>query len=397
MMQFLQPSLLWGTLAVAIPIAIHLWHQKKGRTIAWAATQWLFEKSQQSQRGLRLDQLLLLALRCLILIVLALLLSEPFIRNDIASAPLQKVHLVQPEAFVVDNYRFELEEAQQRGETIYWLLPTPEPADGLVLPATAGEALSPVQVQAALNRLTREGVALHLYLKNERSLAQLPRIQTPLDFQLHAVSDTLSRQARPYWLVANSKKLYIDADNRLRSGSAEPGVTFAAEQVGKGPLRVWLDLENPDEQKTVEAALRALAEVYDLELAVGEETTGRSYDVSISRQVPASPQPTTLYVVTGQVGGSAFPNVLFTPDALTPQASPMVAKGQLPEWLGQQILNHVGLSGDTPSLTQAELATLFKPMKPTSGESSAGTQYLFFMILLVFVCAERALALTRNA
>jgi hypothetical protein len=397
MMQFLQPSLLWGALAVVIPIAIHLWHQRKGKVIAWAATQWLFEKSQQSQRGLRLDQLLLLVLRCLILITLALLLSEPFIRNGVASAPLQKVHLVQPDAFVVDNYRFELEEAQQRGEAIYWLLPTPERADELTPPATAGEAPSPVQVQAALNRLTHVGISLHLYLKNDRSLAQVPRIQTPLDFQLHAVADTLSRRARPYRLLANTQKLYIDAENLLRSGSADPTVTFAAKPVGEGPLRVRLDFENPDEQKTVEAALRALAEVYDLELTVGEETTGGSYDISISDQIPASPQPSTLYVVTGQAGRSALPNVVYAPDALTPQTSPLVAKGQLPEWLGQHMLNHIGLPGDAPSLTRAELATLFKPMKPTSGESSAGTQHLFFVILLVLVCIERAIALTRNA
>ena len=52
-MQFLQPLFLWGTLAVAIPIALHFWHQKKGTVIAWAAMRFLFEKNQQPQRGLR--------------------------------------------------------------------------------------------------------------------------------------------------------------------------------------------------------------------------------------------------------------------------------------------------------------------------------------------------------
>jgi hypothetical protein len=395
MMEFLQPALLWGTLAVAIPIAIHFWHQKKGKVIAWAATQWLLEKSQQPQRGLHLDQLLLLALRCLILITLAFLLSEPLFKLNAASATLQKVHLVQPDTFVVDNYRFELKEAQNEGEAIYWLTPALSPADELTPPATDGTLLSGPLLQKSMNQLSRDGVELHLYVKNSRRITPLPFIQTPIEFELHSVPDTVSRAIRPYRVVADNQKLYINANNRLRVGTTDAGVTFTSGPVGTGPLRIHLDLKNPDERKTVEAALRAFSEVYGLELNVGAQ---KMADVSITNLAPATPQPGTLYVVTGQTGFSAQPNVVYTPEPLTPQTSSMVATGRLPEWLGQHILDNIGLNGDLAPLTETELTALYnKPTKRTSGESSATTQRIFFIVLLVLVCIERGIALTRNA
>ena len=393
-MEFLQPSLLWGTLAVAIPIAIHLWHQKKGTVISWAATQWLLEKSQQSKRGLRLDQLLLLALRCLILITLALLLSEPLFRRTTTSATLRKVHVVQPDAFVVDNYRFELEEALRKGETIYWLTASLPIADELTPPVTEGSSWSAPVLQTNLNQLSGDGVEVHLYVKNTRPEAQLPGIQTPVEFELHTIRDTVSRAVRPYRDVKNNQKLYISATNRLRVGTTDADVTFASGPVGAGPLSVHVDLKNPDERKTVAAALQAFSEVYSVELNLEEQKTA---DVHINKVPPEVPRPTTLYVVIGQTGISAHPNVIYTPEPLTPQTSPMVANGQLPEWLGQRILGHIGLKGDTAPMTQAELSTLFKPMKPTSGESSANTQRIFFIVLLVLIGVERAIALTRNA
>ncbi|UFH51893.1 BatA domain-containing protein [Spirosoma sp. KNUC1025] len=113
-MQFIEPVLLWGALAVAIPVAIHFWHQKRGKLLPWAATQWLTESQQQQSRGLRLDNILLLIIRCLLLILLAILLAQPIL-NWFAKPPIiQKVHLVQPSASVANNFRFELTEAQKK-------------------------------------------------------------------------------------------------------------------------------------------------------------------------------------------------------------------------------------------------------------------------------------------
>lgn len=395
-MQFLQPALLWGTLAIAIPIALHFWHQKKGTVIAWAAMRFLLEKNQQSRRGLQLDQILLLILRCLMLIVLAFLLSEPILKVVGKTSFTQKIHLVQPDAFVVNNYRFELEEARKNGEPVYWLSPSPHVAEDLTHPA-GPVSWNAVMVQNAINRVARAGEALHLYLKNERTSNPLPFIQTPADFHLHAVVDTLRKSPRTYRDVANQHKLYLDAENHLRVGDADAGVPFAAQPVGEGPLSVRIDLKNPLERKTAEAALRAFAEVYGLELNLEEKVPQSTPEVVITDRAPSAPQPATWYLVTNQTGLSTYPNVVYFPEKLLPQASPLVADGQLPEWLGQQLVAHWGILGDPEPMGTLEMKRLFRPTALPAGNPAAATQQIIFVLLLVLIIFERIIALTRNA
>lgn len=394
-MQFLQPALLWGTLALAIPIALHFWHQKKGTVIAWAAMRFLFEKNQQPQRGLRLDQILLLVLRCLVLMVLTFLLSDPILKIVGRTGVVQKIHLVQPDAFVVNNYRFELEEARKNGEVIYWLTPTPPTADELTPPA-ASSPWNAVMIQNAINQVARQGEALHLYLKNERTPDHLPFIQTPPNFHLHAVADTLGKAPRAYRTVADQQKLYIDSDNHLRVGDADAAVPFAPQSVGAGPLHASIDLKNPLERKTAEAALQAFAEVYSLELNLEEKVPQSAPNVVMTDRIPAAPQPATWYLVTNQVELSSYPNVVYFPEKLLPQASSLVASGQLPEWLGQRLVAYWGIRGNPQPMSTQELGTLFQPTALPAGIPAAATQQIIFVLLLVLIILERSIALTRN-
>lgn len=397
-MQLLQPALLWGSLAITIPIALHFWHQKKGKVIAWAATRFLFEKNQQSRRGLRPDQLLLLALRCLVLLTLAFLLSEPMFKSKNTATTLQKIHLVQPDDFVVENYRFELEHARRDGEAIYWLTPTTPAADELTPPTTVRRAWNAVLLQKAMNQLAREGTELHLYLKNERLPNPLPFIQTPAKFRLHVAMDTLGKSFRNYRLVADNQKLYVNVNNRLATAAADPSITFATLPVAEGTLKATIDLKNPLERKTAEAALRAFGEVYGLEIETADkENAARPSDVVVTDRPPIAPQPALLYVVTNQGGMSAWPNVVYFPEILTPQTSSLVADGRLPEWLGHRLLDHWGIAGDAAPMSVAEWRTLFQPSTRLVGNSSAATQQIIFIFLLVLIILERSLALTRNA
>jgi hypothetical protein len=93
-MEFLQPALLWGAVAVVIPVIIHFWYQKKGKTIAWAATQWLTDKTSLQHRGLRLDEIPLMLLRCLLVLLFVLLLSKPIENWLDLDKVKSKVHLV---------------------------------------------------------------------------------------------------------------------------------------------------------------------------------------------------------------------------------------------------------------------------------------------------------------
>lgn len=80
-MQFIQPLLLLGAAAIAAPILLHLLFRPKPRIVELGSIQFLQEVLQQHTRRQRLRHWTLLAIRCLALIVLAVLFARPFIQQ----------------------------------------------------------------------------------------------------------------------------------------------------------------------------------------------------------------------------------------------------------------------------------------------------------------------------
>lgn len=78
---FASPWLLGGLALGAIPIIIHLLHKRQYREVPWAAMRFLLEATRRNSRRLRLEQLLLLAVRTLILILLVLGLARPYVES----------------------------------------------------------------------------------------------------------------------------------------------------------------------------------------------------------------------------------------------------------------------------------------------------------------------------
>lgn len=78
-MSFAHPLIaLAAGVAVAIPILIHLLLRFRRRPVQWAAMRFLYEAYQKQRRKLRLQQLLLLAARCLLLLAAGVAIARPF-------------------------------------------------------------------------------------------------------------------------------------------------------------------------------------------------------------------------------------------------------------------------------------------------------------------------------
>ena len=76
-MSFLNPFLLFGIGAVAAPILIHLMMKRQLKRVVWAAMRFLQASVQRNEQRMRIENLLLLLLRCALLILLALALARP--------------------------------------------------------------------------------------------------------------------------------------------------------------------------------------------------------------------------------------------------------------------------------------------------------------------------------
>lgn len=82
-MTFLYLGSLLGLLAVSIPILIHLLNKFRVKRVHWAAMRFLMESIQRNQRRVKMEDLIMLLVRCLIVILLTLAFARPvFFHSD---------------------------------------------------------------------------------------------------------------------------------------------------------------------------------------------------------------------------------------------------------------------------------------------------------------------------
>lgn len=90
---FLNPWMLLGGLAVASPIMIHLLNKRRFQIVDWAAMDFLFEADKKNRRRVQLENFVLLLLRCLAMLLIALMLSRPFLPSRLTSVLSQSQKL----------------------------------------------------------------------------------------------------------------------------------------------------------------------------------------------------------------------------------------------------------------------------------------------------------------
>src|SRR5687767_2023135 len=75
----------FGALAVSVPIIIHLLNRRKFRIVDWAAMDFLLEADKKNRRRVRLENWLLLFLRCLAVFLIGLMLARPYDSTGLAA------------------------------------------------------------------------------------------------------------------------------------------------------------------------------------------------------------------------------------------------------------------------------------------------------------------------
>lgn len=408
-MELLNPLMLWGGLAIAIPIILHFWHQKKGKVLEWAASQWLIEKNLQQSKGIRLDNILLLLLRCLLILLLCFILSKPLINWSDAESARRKIHLVQPNALVLDNYRFELEEAIKKGEKLFWIQPAPLPVEDISqLPPTRD--FNPVSFQSCLNKIaqTTDKEHLELYFINDQTLARSGNIFVPNHFTLHTIVDTLHHTPKPYLAFGNSnQKLYVNANNQLiTSTELDKNSKYTDKPIQSNTIDVLILNTDKTEKQSIAASLKALQEVYQMDINTDMEVnTAKKYAWVFSNSTPPQSNafsPSTLYILSNTI--NLPPNRLLyqkntinVPFGFSPQTSGLVFNGELPEWLAEIFIKHYVLNPDTYPLSQQQLHNLFKYAVQSKAPEQSEFSKILVLVFIIVLGIERYIAIRKNA
>ncbi|MBL8746482.1 MAG: BatA domain-containing protein [Phycisphaerae bacterium] len=96
-MSFLHPILFAaGLVSIGIPIAIHLLLRQRRRPVMWGAMRFLIEAYRRQRRRLRVEQWLLLAARCLVVLLIGAALARPVLEGAglLSGAPGRTVYIL---------------------------------------------------------------------------------------------------------------------------------------------------------------------------------------------------------------------------------------------------------------------------------------------------------------
>src|SRR5437016_14074698 len=93
-MFFLNPwAMVVGGAMVSAPILIHLINRMRFKRVRWAAMEFLLRSQKRNRRRLIIEQLILLAMRCM-LVLLAVLLVSRYLFSFAMFEPQNTVHVV---------------------------------------------------------------------------------------------------------------------------------------------------------------------------------------------------------------------------------------------------------------------------------------------------------------
>jgi len=217
-MSFLHPAIAWAGLAsVALPIVIHLLFRRRRVPVEWAAMELLREAVRRTNRRLRLEQWLVLALRCLTLLAAGLAIAVPVLDASTVGGEVRRLVVVVVDngptsglrggaetelARVLDEVRAVLAERGARDRV------------GVVLAAApAALALAPTADAAAI----------------EQALARIEPSQTPtaLKEALALANATIGAEK------ASGEVPRIVVASAFRQSSVRPGVEIAGARGGQ--------------------------------------------------------------------------------------------------------------------------------------------------------------------
>lgn len=352
----------WALLGLAVPVIIHLWHKKKGELLPWAATRWLDEKLFQQARGIRLEDLFLLVLRLALLAFLVLALTQPFLKSK--QEKTTKAHLFYPHPFVLDNYKFELEEALRKQELVFWL-------NGEELKAVA-EIPMMTSFQYGINRIAQQlkgHESAEIYLDNRVDLQGQSLVFVPFDFNLNIALDSL--QTNPG--TDENSSLAFGSDKKIR---------FTDGSVKTERMRVLVEVE----EKPVLAALKAIEQVYGLSFDTGADKD--AYDLVLTNEIDEEREGIQL-VFGNQEGFTIDKNIRF----LGQSVGGLGFEGSLPEVILENLLAYYGEEQNRPILSESQIRDSFESRKDRKDETESKAASVLMILFLVVLVVERWVAL----
>jgi hypothetical protein len=241
-MQFLAPMMLIGAAAISIPIAMHFFYRARYKPLPWAPMKFLKEAIEQTSRRLRFQEWILLALRCLAIILLALALARPGFKTATTAGRGEAIDavLVFDTSYTMaarDGDKTRLDRAKEAALAVLETLP----------------ANSSVQVYGCSDRATLLGPQQRFNIDQARQLIQTIEVNSLATDLYPGLNEALNAAKAG---TAQAKEIYVFTDMQKAGFERQQGaLKTKCEEIKPVANLVFIRCGNPERKPANVAVL----------------------------------------------------------------------------------------------------------------------------------------------
>ena len=231
-MHFLSPLWLFAVAAVSIPVIIHLWNIRPGKTLKVGSISLIEASSRKRSRSFKLLDLLLLLLRCLFLVILAFVLAMPYLKKQPDVTKSKGWLLIPKESFKETYQKFKstADALLKSGYELHYFdnnFPKTDLQKALADTAklTDDNMVSYWNLIRQLDQQVPAGLNVYLFTPNTLAhfTGSKPEVALKLNWQTYIPADSNRTWIKSAWFTANK-------DVHVVHGTSKPSGTFYSTQ-----------------------------------------------------------------------------------------------------------------------------------------------------------------------
>jgi len=227
---FLFPAVLGGLAAISIPIAIHLLNKFRVRVVDWAAMRFLLDSLRKNERRVKMEDLLLLILRCLFIALLVLAFARPVLKALAAGGaddggPVSAVVLLDNSASMTQSNAVENRFEQAKKEIQKWI-------DARDAQSLAAFYLVSNRAQAVLPRPTADLPLFRKMLETAKSTDRGTDLLPGLRLAFQTLSETGGSQREIRIYSDDQTAGWLGLDEVRKLVAENPGIALRPIPIG---------------------------------------------------------------------------------------------------------------------------------------------------------------------
>ncbi len=267
-MQFAQPIFLWALAGLSIPIAIHLLSKKEGKVIRLGSLRHVRETSTQQFKSIRLNEWLLLALRCLIVALWVMLL----IGLQFDQTKNQQWLVVDKSVRTHPIAKKWMDSLRTQGFEFHWLadgFPTEEPANGSI---SYWESISSLRQRELEKIIVLSSSGVEQFAGMRESIpASIQWITLPAS-EHRFVAEALQKSNNDYLIRLGTSTNDATEFETIRTSSGNDSVQV--KNILQQKVMIVADEAFEKDARLLKASLEAIQEKLPIQLTIQQQNIG---------------------------------------------------------------------------------------------------------------------------